>query len=97
MKFEATELETTFEIPEPLKVRHVLAYDSIVNFEEFRRPLYERLWYGVCEIAQNWQSPIKLERETLDNESDPRTLQIIEWSGLALFGHITEMRRTPKN
>ena len=97
MKFENAELNTTFSIPEPLKVRHVLAYDSVVNIGEYRRPLYERLWYGVCEIAENWQSPVSLEVEALDNASSPEAINIVEWAGLALFSYITEQRRTPKN
>ena len=95
MKFESEELKTTFSIPEPLKVRHVLAYDSVVNISN--QSLYERLWYGVCEIAQDWQSPIELDRDALDKETDPEMIRIVEWAGLVLFSHITEQRRTPKN
>ena len=97
MKFEATELETTFEIPEPLKVRHVLKYDSVVNVVGAGAQLYERLWSGVCEVAINWQSPIPLEVDALDTESDPKAIAIIEWAGLALFSHIAELRKTQKN
>ena len=97
MKFESEELKTTFKIPEPLTVRSVLAYDSVVNIETAKRPLYERLWYGVCEIAIDWDSPVDMDRESLDKAMSPESIAIIEWAGLALFSYITEQRRTPKN
>jgi len=97
MKFSKPELETTFEVPEPLTLDMALRYDSEVELNTNQAQMYPRLWRGVQALAANWQSPhIEITAGT-DEPMTARGLAVIKWAALALFGYMYELKDIPKN
>lgn len=96
MRVENQELETTFELPDAPSYRQMMAYDSVIEMAT-KLPTFERLWLGVCAIAQNWQSPLPLDRDMLDKPSTPQGRAIMKWAGLAAFSWSLALKDLEKN
>ncbi len=100
MQFENTELNVTFEISEPVKLRKQFAWD--LEIENQRANMYERLWRGVCAIAENWQSEHvpELDIDALDLltlPDDVLAYQTIKWACIGAFSFMSKLSQVPKN
>lgn len=97
MKFESDDLKTTFEVPDKPTYRDMMRYDAT----EWRigSEIYERLWLGVCAVAQNWQSELIPEATptVFEQDFDPQAYEVIKWAGLAVFSWAQKAKELPKN
>lgn len=87
MKFEDTELETTFELPDQPTLRVLSRYDSAFAFGSGDASrLYERLWGCVCAVAEDWHSAhVELKQTALDEVAGRRSMDVIKWAALSVF------------
>jgi hypothetical protein len=88
----------TFTIPDEPTIRQIMRYDSEVESRQ-GLSLYERLWAGVCAIAQDFTSDTGLELsvDVLDNPLDQASYENIKWASLAVFSYILDKKQVPKN
>lgn len=97
MKFENSDLETTFEVADRPTIRQTLAYDGAVEMR-IGMTTFERLWAGVQAMVKpgDWHSPVSLSVD-LDSVDEQQAIQVIKWAGLALFSHMLTLRNVEKN
>lgn len=95
MKFESKELETTFEVPEPVDYLLALRYGSEVELNADHADMYARLWRGVKIMAHDWHSPHISMDADLKTPLTPAGLKVIKWAGLALFGYMEGLKEIP--
>jgi hypothetical protein len=95
MKIHNSELECTFEFPDPLSYRLALRYDSEVEMNFDNADLYGRLWRGVQQIAVNWQCPHIGIAANLDDVQTEKGLEVIKWAGLMAFSYRQELKNVP--
>ena len=100
MRFENESLNVTFEIPEPVKVRSMLRWDTFI--ESLSLDMYDRLWRGVCAIARNWESEHvpELDPDLLDLlalPDDRLAYETIKWACLGAFSFMNALKEVPPN
>lgn len=95
MRFEHPELNTSFEIAEPVSYRVGLRYASEVEVNIDRAGLYERLWRGVQAVAQDWQSPHVALDADLSAPLTGAGLAAIKWACLSAFGYMEGLKEIP--
>lgn len=102
MRFDHPEYHTKkkecfFELPDNWTVRTVLDYDAAI-VPVFDTGLYVRLWNAVKAVIdpEKWHCEVSLEL-SLDEVGDKKTIEIIQWAGLAGFSARRKMDADRKN
>lgn len=100
MKFTSDDLNVTFEIVEPVKIRTMLDWDFFI--ESSSLGMYDRIWRAVCKVARDWKSEHieKLDPDLLDLLSLPEdklAYETIKWACLSAFSFMQSIKEIPKN
>lgn len=83
-------------MPEPITVKHVLDYDSVLELTNRDMPGYARLWLAARKVVRNWVGPFALEAD-LDALTDLTQVDVVKWAGMQVLAHITAVKQVPKN
>lgn len=101
--FKNEKLGCKFSLPEPLRMRHVEAYEEArdqarVNGAQFSPSTN---WIGAVALIRDWEcealpDPKKLTSEDLD-ETHGKVLRIVMWVGGQVATHVMGELFIPKN
>ena len=83
-------------MPEPITVKHVLDYDSVLELTNRDLPAYSRLWRAAKKVMRNWAGPFALDAD-LDTLTDLAHVDVVKWAGMQVLAHITAVKQVPKN
>ena len=98
MQFSSDEHKTTFDVPDNPTGHVILAYEADIELQPGSN-MYERLWGAACKTIQNWQGPVELSPDVLNDALPPASLAALKWASLAVFSWYLEWKRSaaPKN
>lgn len=96
--FESEALGVKFSIPDAIPVRHQLLFRGGV-WGRKGSDNFIRFWEGAKELVQNWECELIPDPQALDmdQETNPRIADIVQYVGITTAGHITDLGAVPKN
>jgi hypothetical protein len=99
MKFVSGEddaIQYEFEIPDDLTVRQMLRYDQVFDLAPDDQSVYERCWYALPAIVQDWKCDVELG-VNVEKLTKPDEWALIKRVGLIGFSVIQSKKAMPKN
>lgn len=100
MKFERTNPDCSFSVPDKITVRMQMEYASLATLYRPGAELWERLWNGAKTVIEpdSWKCPVLPKIDTdLDEVTDPNITEILIWASAQVKNHIDELGNVPKN
>ena len=101
--FENEKLKCRFSLPDPLRMRHVEAYEKARDEARAAGAQFGPAinWIGAVALIEDWEcealpDPEKLTPEALDDVHGA-VLRIVMWVGGQVVSHVMEELFIPKN
>ena len=86
-----------FTVKDRPTVREQLAYWSIVGEMRGLGTTYERYWEAAKALVADWECALLPLDLDLDAADDPELVRVIRSVGVAVAGHMTQLKAIPKN
>ena len=98
MRFEDTDLKTSFTVSDALTVRQMLVYRGALG-SRAGQELFIRAWEAAVPLIEDWKSEVipNLADFDLDKSTDPAAVPVLMWAGISALNHITSLERVEKN
>ena len=98
MRYENESLGAAFDIADKFTVREQLAFRSRIA-EAAGESAFVRYWQAALTVVTNWTcaalpDPAALD---LDNESDGRLADLVQWTANTVAGHMQGLETPGKN
>ncbi len=96
MEYKDDKLGVRFEVVERPTVRLQLLYKGTMGMSPGDE-VFIKLWEAAKVMITEWECEHMELDANIDKLDDPKAADVIEFVGLAVFGHVSRLEEIPKN